>query len=263
LFGTKMITNESNSHTSAFVSKLPQITAVFWILKMVATTLGETGGDWLSMTMGFGYLTSTLIFFGIFLTLVTAQIYATKHHPYLYWAVIVSNCTSGTTLSDFMGRTLHLGYAVGITGLVFLLIAILGIWRFTAGTLDVEKVATRKSEAFYWCAILVSNTMGTALGDFLSDESGFGFFFSCLIFTAALLVILGLNTFTRVSKTLLFWLAFVLTRPFGATFGDMLTKAQALGGLNLGRGHSSLVLIVLLVAFIHFSARRSACLQKS
>ena len=237
------------------LGKLPQITAVFWLLKITATTLGETGGDWLSMTMKFGYLASTFIFFGLFLVAVGSQLKAKTLHPYLYWTVIIATSTAGTTMSDYMDRTLGLGYAKGAAILVTILLCLLGLWRFTVGNVSVDNIRSRKAELFYWITILFSNTLGTALGDFLADESGLGFFGSWLLITGILIVILAAHSFTRLSKVLLFWIAFVLTRPFGATFGDVLTKTHEQGGLDFGRGYSSLILLVILVITIQIQRK--------
>jgi uncharacterized membrane-anchored protein len=235
---------------SNFISKLPAITAAFWIMKIAATTLGETGGDWLSMTMGFGYLTSTLIFFSLFVVALIAQLLSTKHHPYLYWGVIIATSTTGTTMSDYMDRTLELGYAKGAAILVTILLTLLAAWRLTVGNISVDNIHSRKAEIFYWITILFSNTLGTALGDFLADDSGLGFLGGWLLISALLLVILAATYFTKLPKILFFWLAFILTRPFGATFGDLLTKTHEKGGLDLGTGYSSMVLLALLITVI-------------
>lgn len=229
------------------VDKLPQITMAFWLMKITATTLGETGGDWLSMTMSVGYLFSTIIFFTLFAITLALQLLSKKHHPFLYWSVIVTTSTAGTTLSDYMDRTLGLGYAKGAFILIVLLLSLLALWRWSVGTVDVSKVHTRKAELFYWVTILFSNTLGTALGDFLSDDSGLGFLGSWMLVTSLLLVIVVLKYFTGISRVFLFWVAFILTRPFGATFGDVLTKESEQGGLGFGRGHSSLILLVILI----------------
>src|SRR3954471_11283039 len=213
-------------------SKLPQITAVFWIMKIAATTLGETGGDWLSMTMNVGYLVSTLIFFALFVIAIGSQLISQKHYPYLYWGVIVATSTAGTTLSDYMDRTLGLGYTKGAAILVTILLSLLALWRLTVGNVSVDDIRTRKAEVFYWVTILFSNTLGTALGDFLSDDSGLGFLGSWLLITAILAVILTAHYLTKLPRVLLFWVAFILTRPFGATFGDVLTKTHEKGGLG-------------------------------
>ena len=238
---------------SEFINKLPLITASFWIMKITATTLGETGGDWLSMTMNLGYLASTLIFFSLFVVALASQLLSRKHHPYLYWTVIIATSTVGTTLSDYMDRTLGLGYTNGAAILITLLLSLLAIWRLSVGNLQVNDIRTRRAELFYWFTILISNTLGTALGDFLSDDSGLGFFGSWCLITGILGVVLAATYFTRLSKVLLFWIAFILTRPFGATFGDVLTKAHEKGGLDFGRGYSSLILLAILIVTIQLS----------
>ena len=239
-----------------FINKLPKITAAFWIMKITATTLGETGGDWLSMTMDFGYLASTLIFFSIFLVALSAQLASKKHHPYLYWTVIIATSTAGTTMSDYMDRTLGLGYTTGAAILISILLCLLGAWKLTVGNVSVDNIKTRKAEIFYWVTILFSNTLGTALGDFLADDSGLGFFGSWLLITGVLLAVIAGYYFTKIPRILIFWIAFVLTRPFGATFGDVLTKTHEKGGLDFGRGYSSLILLVILLVAIMVSYRK-------
>ncbi|MBS1962955.1 MAG: hypothetical protein JST04_12120 [Bdellovibrionales bacterium] len=237
--------------------KLPAITAAFWVMKISATTLGETGGDWLSMTMNLGYLASTLVFFGIFVVALGTQLAVKRHHPFLYWTVIVATSTAGTTMSDYMDRTLELGYAKGAAILVTILIALLVAWKANVGNVDVSNVRSRKAEIFYWITILFSNTLGTALGDFLADDSGLGFFGSWCLITGILGVVLALAFTTKISRVLLFWIAFILTRPFGATFGDLLTKAHENGGLEFGRGASSLILLAVLLGAIAVSYRNA------
>ncbi len=240
-----------------FINKLPQITAAFWLMKITATTLGETGGDWLSMTMKLGYLASTLVFFTLFVVALAAQLASKKHHPYLYWTVIIATSTAGTTMSDYMDRTLELGYTTGAVILVSILFSLLALWRFTVGNVAVNDIRTRKAEIFYWITILFSNTLGTALGDFLADDSGLGFFGSWLLITGILIVILAATYFTRLPRVLLFWIAFILTRPFGATFGDVLTKTHEKGGLDFGRGYSSFILLaILIVSIVVFHRKR-------
>lgn len=241
------------SKSSTVINKLPQITAAFWLMKITATTLGETGGDWLSMTMKVGYLASTIIFFAIFVAALTAQLLSKKHHPYLYWTVVIATSTAGTTMSDYMDRTLGLGYTTGAAILVSILLCMLAFWKITVGNVSVNAIHTRKAEVFYWVTILFSNTLGTALGDFLADDSGLGFFGSWLLITGVLAIILGLYFYTKISRVLLFWIAFILTRPFGATFGDVLTKTHEKGGLDFGRGYSSLILLAILIISIVFS----------
>jgi uncharacterized membrane-anchored protein len=241
-----------------FMNKLPAITAAFWLMKITATTMGETGGDWLSMTMKLGYLASTVVFFAIFAIALGAQLASKKHHPYLYWTVIIATSTAGTTMSDYMDRTLALGYAKGAAILITILLCLLAAWKFAVGNVEVTAIRTRKAELFYWITILFSNTLGTALGDFLSDDSGLGFFGSWCLITAILGVILVLNYTTKLPRVLLFWIAFILTRPFGATFGDVLTKTHERGGLDLGTGKSTLILLAILVVSIVVSYRTGA-----
>src|SRR4051812_48231280 len=248
---------QTSQQKSDFVDKLPAITAAFWIMKITATTLGETGGDWLSMTMNVGYLWSTVIFFAIFLLALGGQLLSKRHHPLLFWTVIIATSTAGTTLSDYMDRTLELGYAKGATILVSILFALLAAWRLSVGNIEVTNVRTRKAELFYWVTILFSNTLGTATGDFLSDDSGLGFLGSWMLITGVLAVILALTYATRISRVFLFWVAFILTRPFGATFGDVLTKAHDKGGFDLGRGNASLVLLGILLVSMYFSYRKN------
>ncbi len=231
-------------------NKIPQLTLLFWIMKITATTLGETGGDFVAQTMGVGYLTSTLIFFGFFLIVVTTQLLSKKYIPTIYWAVIIATSTAGTTMSDYMDRTLNLGYTVGSIILVSILIIILMIWRLTEKSLSVTDVHTKRGEVFYWVAILFSNTLGTALGDFLADDSGLGFGGSALLISAVILIVVLLYFFTRISRIALFWIAFVLTRPFGATFGDLLTKPEEHGGLGYGTEGASIILLSLLVILV-------------
>ena len=247
--------NQQSNQNEDFVSKLPLITASFWIMKVTATTLGETGGDWLSMTMDVGYLVSTLIFFALFVLALGVQLMSKKHHPFLFWTVIIATSTAGTTMSDYMDRTLELGYTKGAAILVTILLSLLALWRFTVGNVSVDNIRTRKAEIFYWVTILFSNTLGTALGDFLADDSGLGFLGSWLLITGILAVILAATYFTKLPRVLLFWIAFILTRPFGATFGDVLTKTHEKGGLDFGRGYSSLILLLILIVTILLSYR--------
>ena len=230
-------------------SKVPAVTLGFWIIKIAATTLGETGGDALSMSLGLGYAVSTAIFFVFFLATATAQIRARRFHPLLYWAVIVATTTMGTTMADFFDRSLGIGYVGGASALFALTLAVLATWWFTLGSVSVDRITSPRAEAFYWATILVSNTLGTALGDFLAD-SGPGYEGGALVFAAALAVVAALYYLTGVSRTLLFWAAFILTRPLGATVGDMLTKPRPAGGLDLSRFSSSAVIAVVIVALV-------------
>lgn len=237
-------------------SKLPALVFSFWVMKICATTLGETAGDLLSMTMKIGYAASTVILLSAFVVTLVCQLRATRHRPFLYWLVILSTSTAGTTMSDFMNRTLGLGYATGSAILIGLLIAVLLVWRLTERTITVTDVRSLRAEVFYWAAILVSNTLGTSLGDYLADDSGLGFAGGAGVIAGVIgLVTLG-YFFTSISRTGLFWAAFVLTRPLGATMGDFMTKAPQEGGVGIGTIGSSLVLAVLLVATIVFTTRR-------
>jgi len=238
------------------MNKLPQITLLFWIMKIAATTLGETAGDLLSMTLNIGYEVSSIILIGIFLATLVTQLKSKKYHPLLYWTVILSTSTAGTTMSDFMDRTLGLGYAKGSLVLITILAVIFIYWHFSDHSFSVTEIKTFKVELLYWTAILFSNTLGTALGDFLADNSGLGFEGGA-IFIGGLLVLTALATFyTQISKTLLFWIAFVLTRPFGATMGDVLTKSPQKGGLGFGTVGSSLVLGAILVILILYTSAK-------
>jgi uncharacterized membrane-anchored protein len=232
------------------VSKLPAINAAFWVMKICATTLGETAGDLLSMTMNVGYAVSSMILISAFGLSLVSQLFAKRYHPALYWTVILTTSTAGTTMSDYMDRTLGLGYAKGTAILITILLCIFAFWRFSTGSLSVDHVRSRKVELLYWIAILFSNTLGTALGDFLADSSGLGFMGGALLIGGLLALVLVLTFFTRISRVLLFWVAFVLTRPFGATVGDVLTKSKEKGGLNLGTIGSSAVLGGILVALV-------------
>lgn len=237
-------------------NKLPQITLMFWIMKICATTLGETAGDLFSMTLNIGYAVSSMMLISIFVVSLVSQLLAKKFHPLLYWTVILTTSTAGTTMSDYMDRTLGLGYAAGASLLVTILLLVLGIWYLTEGTLSVDSITSRRSEIFYWTAILFSNTLGTALGDFLADSSGLGFAGGALLVGSCIALIALAHRFTRISSVLLFWMAFVLTRPLGATVGDILTKTPAKGGLGFGTTGSSLVLLAVLVILIIYTLRQ-------
>jgi len=242
--------------------KFPAITTAFWVMKICATTLGETAGDLLSMTLQIGYAASSILLLGFFLLTLISQLRAKTFHPYLYWMVILSTSTAGTTMSDYMDRTLGLGYTKGSLLLVSLLVAILSLWFLLERNLSVAHIQTRRAEVFYWMAILFSNTLGTALGDFLADDSGLGFMGGALLIGTLLLALLALYRLTGFSRVILFWLAFILTRPFGATMGDILTKAPDRGGLGLGTVGSSVVLSVVLFATIWFTHRRESIISR-
>ena len=246
----------STANPTDTASKVATVTLAFWIMKICATTVGETGGDLMSMTMDVGYAASSLILISIFLVTLVAQLLAKRFNPYLYWAVILSTSTAGTTISDYMDRTLQLGYATGATILVSILIAILIVWRLVMGSIAVDHIRDRRVETFYWMAILASNTLGTALGDYLADSSGLGYGLSNLLIASGIgLTIIGYY-FTPISRTALFWAAFVLTRPFGATMGDLLTKSHEKGGFDLGTIGSTVVLLGILVVLIVWTTFR-------
>ena len=238
------------------LNKVPQITLAFWVIKIFATTLGETGGDAVSMTLGLGYLASTAVFFALFLVVAAAQVRANRYHPALYWAVILATTTAGTTLSDFLDRSAHLGYLGGSLLLLALLGAILLAWRLALGRIVFQHVADRRVESFYWAAILVSNTLGTALGDFTADDTGLGYHGGALVFGGLIALIGAAYLFTRMPRVLLFWAAFVLTRPLGATLGDSLTKPLKDGGLALGTIPSSALLAVAVIVLVALAARK-------
>jgi uncharacterized membrane-anchored protein len=232
------------------LSKVPEVTLVFWFIKIIATTLGETGGDAVTMTLDLGYLVGTAIFATIFVIAVGAQIAAKRFHPFLYWAVIVATTTAGTTLADFFDRSLGIGYVGGSSILFALLMAVLGLWHWLLGSVSVNSVTSPRAELFYWATIMFSQTLGTALGDFLADDGGLGYAGGALAFGAALAAVAAAYYLTNVSRTLLFWAAFILTRPLGATIGDFLDKAHAQGGLELSRVTASAVLALLIVGCI-------------
>ncbi len=241
---------------SGAASKVAVVTLIFWIMKTCATTVGETAGDLLAQTWDVGYGVSTLILMSFFVITLIAQLRAKSFHPFLYWGVILSTSTAGTTLSDYMDRTLELGYATGSAIIASVLVAVLSIWKLTTGSLSVSAINDRTTETFYWFAILASNTLGTALGDYLADSSGLGYGLSNLLISSGIgLTVLGYY-FTRISHTTLFWIAFVLTRPFGATMGDLLTKSPVKGGMGFGTLGASLVLLAVLTGLILWDQRR-------
>lgn len=229
------------------LNKVAPITLSFWILKICATTLGETAGDLLAQTLKIGYAVSSLILLSLFALLLTAQLRSKHFNPILYWSVILATSTAGTTLSDFMDRTLGLGYAMGSLLIFASLCAVLLAWYISEKSLSVAHIATPRAELFYWFAILSSNTLGTALGDYLADDSGLGFLGGASLIGTLIAGIVLLYRLTQLNRIALFWLAFVLTRPFGATFGDLLTKSTDQGGLNFGTAGASTVLLVILI----------------
>lgn len=231
-------------------SKVPEVTLVFWIIKIAATTLGETGGDTATMTMNLGYLVGTAIFLSALLVLAACQIAAKRFHPFLYWGTIVASTTAGTTMADFADRSLGIGYAGGSLLLLFCVLATLGLWYRTEGTVSAATVATPRAEIFYWVTITFSQTLGTALGDWTADDSGLGYEGGALVFAAALAMVAAAYFRTSLSRVLLFWAAFVLTRPLGATIGDFLDKPLVDGGLNLSRPLATAALAAFIVACI-------------
>ena len=239
------------------LSKVPEVTLAFWIIKIAATTLGETGGDAVTMSMHLGYLVGTAIFVAIFVAAVRAQMAAKRFHPYLYWAVIIATTTAGTTLADFLDRSLGIGYVGGSSMLFALLMATLGLWYWSLGTVSVENITSRKAEVFYWVTIMFSQTLGTALGDWMADTTGLGYEGGALVFGACLAVVAAAYFYTKVSRTLLFWAAFILTRPLGATVGDLLDKPLANGGLALSRYTASAVLAAFILACLVFLPQRA------
>jgi uncharacterized membrane-anchored protein len=229
-------------------SKVPEVTLVFWIIKIAATTLGETGGDSVTMTLHWGYLAGTAFFLGFLAVLVIAQILAKRFHPFLYWATIIASTTFGTTMADFANRSLGIGYTGGSALLLVCLFSVLGLWYWSEGTISVNTVTTPKVEVFYWAAITFSQTLGTALGDWVADTGGLGYQGGALVFAAGLAVIGGLYLWTKVSRVWLFWSAFIVTRPFGATVGDFLDKPLNHGGLALSRPLASAVIAMFIIA---------------
>ena len=236
--------NDKLNHQA--LSKVPEVTLVFWIIKIAATTLGETGGDSVTMTLDWGYLAGTALFLGLLIVLVIAQILAKRFNPLLYWATIIASTTFGTTMADFADRSLGIGYTGGATLLLVCLVAVLGLWYRSQGTVSVNTVTTPKVEAFYWTAITFSQTLGTALGDWIADTGGLGYEGGALIFAAGLAVIAGLYFLTNTSRVLLFWAAFILTRPLGATVGDLLDKPVS-DGLALSRPLASAVIAGFII----------------
>lgn len=247
--------NHSAQHT---LNKVPEITLIFWIIKIAATTLGETAGDAVSMSMNLGYLVGTFIFAAVFLVAVIAQIKAKGFHPYLYWTTIIATTTVGTTLADFTTRSLGIGYLGGSSMLFTLLMISLIIWHRTLGTISMNSISSPKSELFYWITIMFSQTLGTALGDWTSDTAGFGYAGGALVFSGLLLLVAAAYYWTHISRTMLFWFAFILTRPLGAVVGDFLDKPTSHGGLDLSRYSASLVLLVFMLVCIVIFKQKAA-----
>jgi uncharacterized membrane-anchored protein len=228
-------------------NKVPEVTLAFWIIKIAATTLGETGGDTVTMTLNWGYLAGTALFFAALVALVSWQIVAKKFHPFLYWATIIASTTFGTTMADFADRSLGVGYTGGSSILLLCLLAILGLWYWSLGSISVDTVSTPKVEVFYWAAITFSQTLGTALGDWTADSTGLGYEGGALVFGAALAVVAAAYYWTNVSRVTLFWTAFILTRPLGATVGDFLDKPTDHGGLALSRPLASAIIAAFIL----------------
>lgn len=238
-------------------SKVPEVTLVFWIIKVLATTLGETGGDAVSMSMNLGYAIGSFIFIGIFVVAVIAQIAAKKFHPFLYWLVVIATTTAGTTMADFADRSLGIGYPGGASLLFVLLLASLAVWYWSEGSISVNTVSTPKIETFYWVAILFSQTLGTALGDWMADTNGLGYEGGALMFAAGLALIAAAYFYTSISRTLLFWAAFILTRPLGATLGDLLDKPLNNGGLAFSRFYASAILAAVIIGCVALLPQRA------
>jgi len=247
-----------NKDTEHALVKVPEVTLLFWIIKIAATTLGETGGDSVSMSMNLGYLVGTIIFAAVFVVAVAVQMKARGFHPFLYWTTIIATTTVGTTLADFADRSLGIGYAGGSSLLFVLLMASLGVWYWAMGTVSVDTVSSPKTEMFYWATILFSQTLGTALGDWTADSAGLGYGGSALVFCTLLALIALAYYWTKLSHTLLFWAAFILTRPLGAVVGDFLDKPLNHGGLALSRYAASAVLLAFIAACILFFPHRAA-----
>jgi uncharacterized membrane-anchored protein len=246
-----------SSEFEEYASKVPEVTLIFWIIKIAATTLGETGGDTVTMTLDWGYLDGTGLFLLVLVALVAAQIVARKFHPMLYWATIVASTTFGTTMADFADRSLGIGYAGGSSVLLVSLLAVLGLWHWSLGSISIETVGTPRVEAFYWAAITLSQTLGTALGDWIADATPLGYEGGAIVFAAVLAIVAALYFWTNVSKVLLFWAAFILTRPLGATVGDFLDKPVSDGGLALSRPIATVILAVFIIGCILLLPQRA------
>ena len=247
-----------SSTTAEGLGKVPEVTLIFWIIKIAATTLGETGGDSVSMSMHLGYLVGTGIFAAIFIAAVVFQISAERFRPFLYWTTIIATTTVGTTLADFADRSLGIGYAGGTSLLLTLLIGSLLVWYRALGSVSVDTVSSPRTEMFYWLTIMMSQTLGTALGDWTASAAGLGYLGSAAVFSALLAMVIAMYCATGISRTLLFWVAFVLTRPLGAVLGDFLDKPLGAGGLALSRYAASATLLLLIIACILLFPQRMA-----
>lgn len=244
--------------TEHALAKVPEVTLGFWLIKIAATTLGETGGDAVSMSLNLGYLVGTAIFAAIFLAAVVAQVKAKGFHPFLYWTTIIATTTVGTTLADFADRSLGIGYAGGSSLLLALLLGSLFVWHRTLGSVSVSTVSSPKAEAFYWLTIMFSQTLGTALGDWTADTAGLGYTGAAVVFGGLLALVVAAYYWTSVSRTLLFWAAFILTRPLGAVVGDFLDKPLSAGGLALSRYSASAALLAFMLTAILLFRQRAA-----
>jgi uncharacterized membrane-anchored protein len=244
--------------TEYALAKVPEVTLGFWVIKIAATTLGETGGDAVSMSMNLGYLVGTGIFAAIFLAAVVAQVKAKGFHPFLYWTTIIATTTVGTTLADFADRSLGIGYAGGSSLLLALLLGSLLVWHRTLGSVSVSTVSSPKAEVFYWLTIMFSQTLGTALGDWMADTAGLGYTGAAVVFSGLLALVVVAYYWSSVSRTLLFWAAFILTRPLGAVVGDFLDKPLSAGGLALSRYSASAALLAFMLTAILLFRQRAA-----
>ncbi len=251
-------TRRSDEHRrGGLVSKVPQVILAFWSIKILATTVGETGGDALSMSLQLGYAVSSLIFLVFFCITLAAQVASRQYHPFVYWAVVIATTTVGTTMSDYLDRTAGLGYVKSSIILFCCVLAVLFVWHRVTGEIEYEDISTRQSEVFYWVTILVSNTLGTALGDFVATTTGLGFERGAIVFSGLLALVVSAHFFTNIKSSLLFWSAYILTRPLGATLGDTLTKSHTDGGFELNRIGASLTILALMIVGIVFTSRKA------
>lgn len=246
-----------HKNSSNAISKVPELTLIFWVIKILATTLGETGGDAVSMSMNLGYLVSTVIFSVLFFVAVSAQVSAKSYNPTLYWATIIATTTVGTTLADFADRSLGIGYAGGSTILFLLLLGSFWVWHRAQGEISSSVISSPRTEMFYWITIMFSQTLGTALGDWTADNAGFGYAGSTVVFGAILLAIVAAYIWSKASRTLLFWAAFIITSPLGAVVGDFLDKPISKGGLEMSRYSASVALLVAIVALVYIATWKS------
>jgi uncharacterized membrane-anchored protein len=256
--GTRIDVTSTMNDNDRYLSKVPEITLLFWVIKIAATTLGETGGDAVSMSMGLGYLSATGVFAALFFLAVGAQVLAKHFNPYLYWTTIIATTTVGTTLADFADRSLGIGYAGGASLLFLLLVVSLTVWYRTMGTIAVDSVSSPKAEMFYWTTIMFSQTLGTALGDWTTDSAGLGYTGAAAVFGSMLALVLAAYYATGISRTALFWAAFVITRPLGAVVGDFLDKPASAGGLALSRYAASAALMFFVAECLVLFRQRAA-----